>query len=275
MRRDAVEQSDVLRPVFGERHLDHDRKVLGGDGPDLRLAGRSAVKNNSLRWALQEASTQRPTAARCKRDWIRRICPFERSNSCRRAPACGTATRKPLSSVGGPGWRPRGRERALSSALTAVAHVHEHQTPGDTGNPTRRRVALHEDDPVALGGPGGMGMITRGEEICSASPPSAETCQILPNSEKPSRAPSGDQVGSVAPQVIASESAAKVVFSRSRIGNPQMAAISAVIVRDLVRDFMRTMILHVRVAQACGRWGGLRRSTLSSAFRRGPSCRFR
>src|SRR5689334_18249556 len=52
---------------------------------------RSAVKNSSLRGALQEAETHAPTAVRCIRDWIRRGAPPVSANSCSSAPAFGTA----------------------------------------------------------------------------------------------------------------------------------------------------------------------------------------
>ena len=41
-----------------------------------------------------------------------------------------------------------------------------------------------------------------------AAPPEASEVQMLPNNENAKRSPSGDQVGSVAPKAVESESAA-------------------------------------------------------------------
>src|SRR5882724_5330551 len=55
---------------------------------------------------------------------------------------------------------------------------------------------------------------------------------MLPNKENASFEPSGDQVGSVAPQVTLSDSDASVITRRLSSATPQAARINAVVLLD-------------------------------------------
>src|SRR5262249_30158189 len=85
---------------------------------------------------------------------------------------------------------------------------------------------------------------------------------MLPKRENASREPSGDQVGSVAPQVNCSESAAEILGSRSRRPTPASTS-TAISVRWL--DFIATVYSCRTPGAAPVRWDRQRRAARSPA----------